>query len=187
MRFDSNSTLPKFQLNPNHTKVYIPVESKDYAVVSAESDMGELPVSFKAEKNGNYTFSVNAEDVTFSYLHLIDNLTGADVDLLQQPEYTFNAKVSDYASRFKVVFVANGPSTGSGTDGSETFAFESNGNWIIANEGSATLLVIDLNGRILSSEQINGCAETRINAAAGVYVMRLVNGENVKTQKVIVK
>ena len=86
-----------------------------------------------------------------------------------------------------MVFVANGPSTGSGTDGSETFAFNSNGNWIIANEGEALLQVIDVNGRILSSEQINGCAETRINAAAGVYVIRLVNGEKVRTQKVVVR
>jgi hypothetical protein len=38
------------------------------------------------------------------YLHLIDNLTGADVDLLQMPEYTFTAKTTDYASRFRLVF-----------------------------------------------------------------------------------
>ena len=95
--------------------------------------------------------------------------------------------MSDYPSRFKVVFVANGPSTGSGTDGSETFAFNNNGNWIIANEGRATLQVIDLNGRILSSEQIEGGAETRINAAPGLYMLRLINGENVRVQKVVVR
>ena len=96
----------------------------------------------------------------------------------------FNARTSDYASRFKVVFVAANEDT---VGDNPTFAFESNGNWVIANEGRATLQVIDLNGRILSSEQINGCAETRINAAAGVYVMRLVNGEKVRTQKVVVR
>ena len=36
----------------------------------------------------------------------------------------------------------------------DSFAFYTNGNWIIANEGEATLQVIDLNGRILSSETV---------------------------------
>ena len=170
--------------DPN--RLYIPMSGKELAVVCTQP-MGELPLNFEAAANGTYTLNFEDETEGMMYCHLIDNLTGTDVDLLQQPEYTFNAKVSDYASRFKVVFVANGPSTGSGADGSETFAFNSNGKWIIVNEGRATLQVIDINGRILRSEQINGFAETRINAAAGVYVLRLVNGEKVRTQKVIVK
>ena len=47
--------------------------------------------------------------------------------------------------------------------------------------------MIDVNGRILSSESINGCANVNVDAAAGVYMIRLVNGENVKVQKIIVK
>ena len=92
--------------------------------------------------------------------------------------------MSDYPSRFKVVFVAQ--EDGSST-GSETFAFNNNGNWIILNEGRATLQVIDVNGRILSNEQIEGCAKTHINASAGVYMIRLINGENVRVQKVVVR
>jgi hypothetical protein len=38
------------------------------------------------------------------YLHLIDSLTGADVDLLTEPSYTFDAKTTDDASRFRLVF-----------------------------------------------------------------------------------
>ena len=98
---------------------------------------------------------------------------------------SFNAKTTDYESRFKLVFSANsedGPSTGSGP-----FAFYSNGNWIIANEGEATLQVIDINGRILSSETVNGSVSKAINAAPGVYVLRLINGDDVKTQKVVVR
>ena len=178
VNFGSNSTLPKFQLNPNHSKVYIPMEGKDYAVVSA-SEMGEMPVSFKAESNGNYTLSLNAQEVSFAYLHLIDNMTGKDQDMLSNPSYTFDARTTDYANRFKLVFA-----TGNATD---EFAFFSNGSFVINNEGNAIVQVIDVNGRIISSESINGCANVNVKAAAGVYMFRLVNGNDVKVQKVVVK
>jgi len=180
VHFGKGRQLPKFQLNPNHTKVYIPMEGKDYAVVNAE-EMGEMPVSFKAEKSGTYTFSANAEEVSFSYLHLIDNMTGADVDLLQTPSYTFNVQTTDYANRFKLVFA-----TGNNSN-DDNFAFFSNGSFIINNEGEATLQVIDVKGRIVSSKTINGSTSVNVDAAAGVYMLRLVNGDNTKVQKVVVK
>ncbi len=183
VRFDEESTLPKFQLNPNHTKVYIPQGGQNFAVVHSEG-IGELPINFKAEKNGTYTLSFSNEEVTFSYLHLIDNLTGKDVDLLQQPNYSFEARTTDYTSRFRVVFAA----TSASEDACEpSFAFNHNGNWIILNEGRANLQVIDLNGRILSSKQIDGSVQTSIHQPAGLYIFRLVNGNDVKIQKVIVK
>jgi endonuclease I len=185
IRFGEGQNLGKFGIMASPDKLYIPEEGRHYAVVHAVP-VGELPLNFEAADNDSYTINFENETEGLMYCHLIDNLTGDDIDLLQQPEYTFSARKSDYPSRFRVVFVANGTSTGSGTDG-QTFAFYSNGNWIIANEGRATMQVIDINGRILSSEQINGCAETRINAAAGVYVIRLISGENVKAQKVVIK
>ena len=180
LRFDNGDVLPKFQLNPNHTKVYIPVDNQDYAVANANNE-GEMPVSFKAENNGNYTISVSVQEMDFRYLHLIDNMTGADIDLLSTPSYSFDARTTDYESRFKLVFVA-GPLANS-----DNFAFYSNGNWIINNDGKAVLQVIDVNGRVLSSEQISGCVSKNINAAPGVYMLRLVKGDDMKVQKVVVK
>ena len=178
VRFDGGRQLPKFQLNENSTKVFIPQEGKDFAVVRSEA-MGEMPVSFKAQSNGSYTFSFNAEEVSFAYLHLIDNMTGVETDLLANPSYSFEASTTDYANRFKLVFA-----TGNADD---DFAFFSNGSFVINNEGMATVQVMDVNGRILSSESINGCANVNVKAAAGVYMIRLVNGSNVKVQKVVVK
>ena len=139
------------------------------------NEFGEMPVNFKAESNGTYTMSFNNQNVEFSYLHLIDNLTGADVDLLANPSYSFNATTSDYASRFKLVFTAGNTSSDS------DFAYVSNGNVIVNGEG--TLQVIDMMGRVISTEQINGVSSIKLNAAAGVYVLQL----NDKTQKIVVK
>ena len=179
IHFGNGNTLPKFQLFEGNTKLYIPQNGKDYAIVNSE-DHGELPLNFKADRNGSYTLSIQIENATMGYLHLIDNKTGNDVDLLVSPSYTFDAKTTDYASRFKLVFA-----TGEASD--EHFAFFSNGNLIINNDGMATLQVIDINGRILSSESINGCHSTSLGVASGVYMLRLISDDSVKSQKIIVE
>ena len=184
IRFDGGKQLGKQSFRQNETQVYIPVEGKDYAVVNAP-EMGEMPVSFKAESNGSYMLSFSNKNIAFNYLHLIDNMTGADVDLLV-PEpvegpasYTFNAQTTDYASRFKLVFA-----TGNNSD--DNFAFFSNGSFVISNEGEAVLKVVDVTGRILNNETINGSANVHVDAAPGVYMLRLISGNSMKVQKVVV-
>lgn len=179
VRFNNVNNLTKFQLFEGKTKLYIPQNGKDYSSVQSE-DQGVLPLNFKAAENGVYTISFNAEGVTMGYLHLIDNLTGNDVDLLATPSYSFEASKSDYESRFKLVFA-----TGNAED--NNFGFFSNGSLIINNVGNATLQVIDVTGRVISSENINGCYRMDMDAAAGVYTLRLINGNDVKTQKIILK
>ena len=178
--FNQNGTLPKFQFDRNHTKVYIPQDGQDYAIVCSKA-IGALPVNFKAENNGTYSLSFSSKNAEFAYLHLVDNMTGADIDLLQTPSYSFEAKTTDYESRFKLVFATGDNSK------EENFAFFINGSFVINNEGEATLQVIDIMGRIIKSESINGCTNVNVNAAPGVYMLRLVNGDNVKAQKVVVR
>ena len=107
IRFDEGQTLPKFQLFENNTKIYIPQNGTDYAMMTAKQE-GELPINFKAKENGVYTLTVS-ETFRFplSVLRLIDHLTGADIDLLTTPNYTFEAKTTDHANRFKLVFMEN--------------------------------------------------------------------------------
>ena len=113
------------------------------------------------------------------------NLRFADEDPQSHAaSYTFTAKTTDYASRFRLVFSgqADGPSAAP-----QTFAYYNGSEWGVSNQGRATLQVVDVMGRVLSSEQIDGNAEVGINQPAGVYMLRLVNGDNVKVQKVVVR
>ena len=175
--------LGHLDLMADANRLYIPLNGKDMAVMHSQP-VGELPLNFEAAEDGTYTLSFENATEGLMYCHLIDNMTGMETDLLVTPEYTFTAKTTDYASRFRVVFAA----TGAGEDACEpSFAFNNNGNWIILNEGRATLQVIDLNGRILSSEQIEGSMQTSIHQPAGLYLIRLVNGDEVKVQKVVVR
>ena len=183
VRFGEGRTLPKFMLNDENTKIYITEGNEDFAVVRS-IDENATPVSFHAAENGTYTLSINAENVEMEYLHLRDNMTGADVDLLATPSYTFEARTTDYANRFKLVYATT---TDVNENNVEPFAFFNGSEWVINNEGEATLQVIDINGRMLSNETVNGNANVNINATSGIYMLRLVNGESVKTQKVVVK
>jgi hypothetical protein len=174
--FSDNRSLTKMQLNPNHTKVYIPKDNKDYAVVSAEAQ-GEMPVNFMAETNGTYNFSFNTENVEFSYLHLIDNMTGNDIDLLASPSYSFEATTSDYASRFRLVFATSDAAN-------SQFAFVGNGEIFLTGQGNVQ--VYDVTGRLIGSH--NEVTHFSTNGmSAGVYMLQLSNGNDVKTQKIVVK
>ena len=179
VRFGEGRNLEKFQFDTRHTKIYIPEGDQDFSVYYADG-AGTIPVNFKAQDNGRYTLDFSTEEVSFNYLHLIDNMNGNDVDLLQTPYYAFDAKSTDFASRFTLVFAT-------GNDNDDTFAFFNNGVWIINNDGDATLQVVDALGRMLSSENISGSTSKAINVAPGVYMLRLINGDKVKVQKIVVK
>ena len=181
--FNAGDKLEKFVFNKDNAQLYIPRGKCNYAVVSAEKT-GEMPLNFEVKKKGTYTLTVDTELADMEYLHLIDNLTGNDVDLLTQPTYTFEAKTTDYASRFKLVFSVSGDADGD----DDSFAFFNGNAWTIANEGSTTLKVVDMLGHVISSETINGNATFSTDGfSAGVYMMRLMNGEKVKVQKVVVR
>ncbi len=183
IRFGEGRQLPKFMLNPDNTKLYIAQNGEDYAVVRS-IDENITPVSFSAAENGTYTISVNAEEIEMEYLHLVDNMTGADIDLLATPSYTFDARTTDYTSRFNLVFATT---NGVNENSESHFAFYNGSEWVINNMGNATLQVVDVTGRVLSSESIKGNAHISLQQVPGVYMMRLVNGDNVKVQKVVVR
>ena len=98
--------------------------------------------------------------------------------------YTFTAKNTDNESRFKLVFSANEDAD----DGNNVpFAYYSNGEIIVfADAGNASLQVIDLMGRVIVCRgTINRISTSGM--APGVYVLRLINGNNVKTQIIIIQ
>lgn len=189
VRFGQGDVLPKFMLNENNTKLCISKNNNEFAVVRSSKN-GKLPVNFKPSQDGVYTISVNAQNVEVGYLHLIDHQEGVDVNLLANPSYRFEATTNDKTNRFELVFRTGSDifkelvSKGGNT---EDFGFYSDGEWIINNEGDAILQVVDLNGQIMSSKEINGCVSTHIEAAPGIYMLRLINGKDMKVQKVVIK
>ena len=180
--FNQGEELPKFVFSENNAKIYIPQGREDYAIVGSDKK-GEMPVHFKAVEDGTYSITVNPKDVEMDYLHLIDNSTHADIDLLAEPSYSFSATTTDAESRFKLVFRASDNEE----ETNRSFAFINNGQIILFDvEKEGTLQVIDLLGHVIFS----GNAEQTVSVAGmptGVYVLRLLQGEHTLTQKIVIQ
>ena len=181
--FNENDRLGKFIFRTDKAQLYIPQNGKNYAIAVASRE-SEMPINFKAVQNGVYTLTITPKNTEISYLHLIDNLTGTDVDLIQNPSYTFNAQSIDYASRFRLLFSFNGINENT-TD--EDFAFFNGSEWVINDNENATVQIVDLTGRIVVSLDNGTNVISTEGIASGVYMLLLIDGSNVKTQKIVVK
>ena len=183
VRFGDDSQLPKFMFNEDNTKLYIPQNGVDYAVVCNEGE-AEMPINFKAAQNGTYTLSFEVENLEMDQLTLIDNLTGTETNLLACPSYTFDARTTDYASRFRLVFSYT--SIGENSE-IANFAYYNGSEWVINATDNATVEVIDMMGRVIRVCTDGVHTVSTNGMASGVYMMRLIDGNNVKTQKIVVE
>ena len=110
-------------------------------------------------------------------------------------EYKFEAKTSDYKSRFKLVFRCEGDEPedpeepdepDDGEDG-DHFAFMFGDELVVNGEG--LLQMFDIQGRCLMETQAVGqqSSHSLPRVAAGVYMFRLTSDKKVKVQKMVIK
>ena len=162
----------KFMMNPDRTNISFAKNGERFASVS-RGDETEIPMNFTADHKGSYTISFNTENFEEEYLHLIDVISGDNIDLLVTPSYTFEADADEYASRFRIVFgttdINDNPATSSAP-----FVYISNGNLVINNvEGTASMQIVDMLGRIVRTETVSGSYNRPHNLKAGAYVITL--------------
>ena len=173
-------------MNEKHSQITLWQNGQDYAVAYADG-VSEMPVSFAAAQDGTYSLSVENDGLDLDYLHLIDNMTGEDVDLLATPSYTFEAKTSDYPSRFRLLFA---PEEAGASTGSATFAYCTDGEIIItgiADACNASLQVVDMMGRVVTTHVGRIQCVPTSGMTPGVYVLRLIDGETIQTQKIVLR
>ena len=169
-------TLPKFMLDERHASVSIQQGDKRYAVVNGEG-AEVLAMNFKSDRMCEYVLTASVENAEVGYMHLIDRLTGADIDMLFTGSYTFVGTPDDMESRFIIRFAESFDAC------PEVFAYQSGSDVIVSGEG--TLQVYDVMGRFVNEYAING-VETLRDIPAGVYVFRIV-GDHPRTQKIVVR
>ena len=102
----------------------------------------------------------------------------------RQAEYTFEAKTTDYASRFRLVFSrpADGPSADE-----QPFAYYADGEIrLVETCHGASLHVVDALGRVIVSMGGHTRCVPTAGMMPGVYVLRLIDGDNVRTQKIVI-
>ena len=170
-------------LNNANFDLYTRYNQKDYKLFFTPEDEQYVAVFFQTWEDGKYTLTWNTQNGQFSHLRLVDNITGAECDMLTHDHYTFDAYATDYAARFQILFNTDDDPQDPNTD--HPFAFYDGNGWVI--HGSGLLQVVDVMGRVLYTENLFG-ESNRVNLdcfAAGVYMFRL-NGAEVKTQKVVI-
>jgi hypothetical protein len=101
INLDPDESLEKYSMREDNAKLFITQNGQDLAVASANG-LNEMSISFKAAQDGTYVLSLEVENAEIGYLHLIDDLTGKDIDLLKTTSYTFESKASDLAERFRI-------------------------------------------------------------------------------------
>lgn len=176
-------SMPLMDLRGQHSSLYLLSEHKPY-VMLVRDGAESLDLCYEVRHNGGQVLSVDVEGLNLDYLHLIDNLTGADVDLLRTPSYAFEAKKGDYPTRFRLVF---DPSTDPLNEGSMDFAYVADGEIrFVETCLGGSLQMMDMTGRIvLTVGDVSGNVSTR-GMAPGMYVLRLVANDDVRTQKIVV-
>jgi hypothetical protein len=175
-------------LRTGYASIYAHFEDNDYQTLFTPVGVSTVPVWFETEENGVYTLRWNTLHGDFNYLHLIDHIMGTDIDCLATDEYIFEAKTSDYKSRFKLVFDCVGVEEYEEDDlNSATFAFQMGDELIINGEGM--LQMFDVSGRCLMSTQTMGqqSSVSLPKTAAGLYLLRLTTNSQVKVQKMVIK
>ena len=162
--------LDKFNLYETSTRIYLSDENGEYAsLYVGENERVEM--GFKTQKTGSYRLVFDLEGMNYEYLHLVDHLTGMDVDLLANGgSYEFEGSAADYAARFHLDFVA--PANDNVSNVANIYYAE--GRLIIPEAGiNSTLEVIDMMGRVVSRECVSGSYDRQFPLTPGVYVVRL--------------
>ena len=157
--------------------LYVNYNSANFASVNMNSDVKVINLNFKAKTTGKYTLRCAANG-EFGYLHLVDMLTGEDVDMLLEGEYSFIGSPKDNENRFIVrLDYSENP------EGLENSVFAWQNGRDIFVEGEGELQIFDLMGRKVSTMRVDG--ETTITAPSmqGVYILKL----NENTQKIVVR
>ena len=161
-------SMPLLGFRGRQSSVYLSQEGKPY-IMLVRNNADAVDLCYKP-MSGTHTLSVKAEGSDLDYLHLIDHLTGSDVNLLATPSYSFESSESDFAMRFRLVFDAD-EAIGS----NDVFAYVKDGQIVIPNiSGPYELQVIDMTGRLVDT------------LTPGIYVLRLITSDKIRTQKLIV-
>ncbi len=159
--------------------VYVAEDGKNYGIYNCDADVQEIELSFNANQMGNYTISIEPNG-KFQTVTLVDRFTGIETNMLVE-DYHFTAMSGVNNNRF-IIKMVNGQQT---TDNSH-FVYQSGEDLIIDAEG--TVQIIDVMGRVLVSDEVES-TNNRINVSGfrnGTYMVRVINGSEVKVEKVVI-
>lgn len=185
IRFGENENTG-FQKIENFNKkvalIYVNDDKYSYGIYNYNDDVTEIPVCFEAKEIGTYTlsFDVNGE---FEDLVLLDKLTGTNLNILSEKEYTFIANANDSASRFVITTKSD-----INPESLHNFVYVDNAQLIVNDiNGKAVINIYDVVGRCVYETE---CTDTMNHISiesfsAGTYIIKKTDDKGVMTQKFV--
>ena len=161
--------------NQDIAKIYVKENDVNYAILNYDEDVEEINLFFNAKKMGEYTINAITEG-KFASVILVDKHLGVETNLITS-SYTFKATSNDDTDRF-VLKMNKG--------NNENFVYQSGEELIINAKG--IVQIIDVMGRIVySNDIVNDNHSVNISSYnSAVYMVRVLNANDVKTQKIVV-
>lgn len=156
-------------MNINVPELSFYCDQQRYAI--AYCDGGDIPVRFDNRMASTFVMTWDISDWQGEHPYLIDNFTGAMVDMLSMQDYTFEACGNEHPFRFRMV-LDNG--------------FEGGGIINPCLQGEGILHVYDIMGRVVLCSDDASLASIE-GLTPGVYVVRWIDGNNVSIQKIVVR
>lgn len=168
--------------NEDIPMVYIPIDGINYAIASVDSEIKEIPLCVEVKNMGEYTIGIKAQDCTLEDIILVDLLTGKETNMLTDT-YSFIAKSNENPNRFMIRL-----DNSQGTSDNSHFIYISNEELIINNiEGQGFIQIYDILGRPVAEYNVSSSANIpTASFSDGVYVVRMIDENGIKVQKVII-
>ncbi len=165
--------------NDEISTVYVAEAGVRYGIYNCDADVKEVELNFEAVTMGNYTIAAQPNG-EFEMVTLVDKFTGIETNLLLE-DYTFTATSKDANNRFIVRLAKDSEHNAQGQ-----FVYQSGEELIINAQGM--IQIVDVLGRVVyQSEHHNDINRVGVeNFDDAAYVVRCVNGNEVKTQKIVI-
>ncbi len=161
--------------NSNIAEIYVKENDRRYGILNYDENVEEIELYFNAHKMGEYTINA-VSNADYTSMVLVDRLTGVETNLLVN-SYTFKSMTEDNHDRF-VLRMSN--------DAEKGFIYRTGDELVVCAEGKVQIL--DVMGRVVYNGYIDS-ENHRINVSAlnnAAYIVRVVNANEVKTQKVVI-
>ena len=166
-------------------RIYFRYDNENLAIYFRNSDKDYQTLNFAAEEDGNFTLSWERANDDFRTLTLVDNITGIKTDMLTHDHYTFEGRVDDYNTRFKIVF--GEMDTNEEEPVLEHFAFFDHGNLIV--NGTGHFEVVDVLGRVVYNAELTDTQNTVSlpSNVRGVCMLCFTRNNETKVQKMVIQ
>ena len=175
---EERTSFPKLiNFNNKIANIYLKENDTIYGIYDYDNNVKEIPLYFDAKEIGNYTFTFDIKG-DIEELYLIDKMTGEEINVVLENEYDFTATSNERDDRFVLT-----TTIGYGNH-EENFVFVNNDNLHINAEG--TIQIIDVMGRIVMTEESHNGMIDISGLESAAYVVRCLNKNEVKTQKIVV-